>query len=133
MSATLAQVLITIGVAQTVLPAGITAGSMSAVVTDSTGAAQPAVTLTGSETPPYSFTASLPISSDGVTVAASVVATALDSNGNAISVPGNPSAPISLTLTEPSFNAPNGTATMALTPAAAAANPAIVAALKAKK
>jgi hypothetical protein len=133
MSATLVQVLITLGVTNTPLPAGITNGSISAVVTDSTGAAQPAVSLTGIETPPYSFTTSLPLSADGVTVACSVVATDLDSNGTPIAVPGNPTAAIQLTATEPSFNAANGTATMSLTPAAAAANPAVVAAIKAKK
>lgn len=129
MSATLAQVLITITPVKAPLPAGISAGVLSVVVTDSTGASQPAVALTGSETPPFSFITSLPISSDGVTVAASIVETALDSTGTPIVYPGNPSAPIALTLTEPSFNAP-GAATMSLTPAAAAANPAVAAAVK---
>lgn len=129
MSATLVQVLIALGTAKTPLPSGITAGGMSTVVTDSTGAAQPAVVLTGSETPPYSFTTSLPLSSDGVTVAATVVATSLDSTGAAIAVSGNPSPAITLTLTEPSFALVTG-ATMTLTPSAAAANPSVAAAIK---
>jgi len=131
MSATLAQVLITVGSVKAPLPAGITAGVLSAVVTDSTGAAQAAVSLTGSETPPFSFTTSLPISADGVTVAATLVATALDATGALIVAPGNPGPSIPLTLTEPAFNAPGTTASMTLTPAAAAANPALAAAVKA--
>jgi hypothetical protein len=129
MSATLAQVLITITPVKAPLPAGIIAGVLSVVVTDSTGAVQPAVSLSGSEKPPFSFTTSLPISADGVTVSASIVESALDSNGTPIVFPGNPSAPMALSLTEPSFNAP-GAATMTLTPAAAAANPAVAAAVK---
>jgi hypothetical protein len=129
MAATLAQVLITITPVKAPLPAGITAGVLSVVVTDSTGAAQPAVALTGSESPPFSFTTSLPISADGVTVSASIVETALDSTGTPVVYPGNPSASIPLTLTEPAFNAP-GTATMTLTPAAVAANPGVAAAIK---
>ena len=129
MSAILAQVLIAITPVKTPLPAGTTAGVLSVVVTDSTGAAQPAVALTGSESPPFSFTTSLPISADGVTVAASIVQTALDANGTPIASPGNPSVAQQLTLTEPAFNAP-GVATMTLTPAAAAANPGVAAALK---
>jgi hypothetical protein len=129
MSTQLAQVLITITPVKAPLPAGITAGVLSAVVTDSTGTAQPAVSLTGSENPPFSFTTSLPISADGVTVAASIVQTALDSTGTPVAFPGNPSPSIALTLTEPTFNAP-GTVTMSLTPAAAAANPSVAAAVK---
>jgi hypothetical protein len=86
MAATLAQVLITITPVKTPVPPGITAGPLSVVVTDSTGAAQAAVSLTGSENPPYSFTTSLPISSDGITVSASIVETALDSTGKPIAV-----------------------------------------------
>ena len=126
MSATLISVLITAGTAQVAAPTGITPGVLSAVVTDSTGAAQPAVSLTGA---PYSFTTSLPLSADGITVAASVVFTALDSTGTPVVVPGNPSASIPLTLTEPSITI-GTSATMTLTPAAAAANPAVVAAIK---
>lgn len=131
MASSLAQVLITITPVKTVVPDGVTPGVLSVVVTDSTGAAQAPVSLTGSENPPFSFTTSLPVSSDGITVSASIVETALDSSGNTISVPGNPGAPIALTLTEPTFNAP-GAATMTLTPAAAAANPALAAAVKRK-
>jgi hypothetical protein len=125
MSATLAQVLITLATVKTPLPAGIQAGSLSVVVTDSAGAAQPAVAIPAPG--PYSLTTSLPISSDGVTVAASVQATALDSTGAPIGAPG---PVIPLTLTEPSFDAPGSTATMTLTPAAAAANPAVAAAVR---
>lgn len=132
MASTLAQVLITITPTKTVLPTGISAGVLSVVVTDSTGAAQPAVSLTGSETPPFSFTTSLPVSSDGITVSASIVETALDATGTVISAPGNPGSPIALTLTEATFNGP-GPATMVLTPAAAAANPALAAAVKGRK
>lgn len=127
MSASLAQVLITLATIKAPLPSGITAGGLSVVVTDSTGAAQPAVITPAA---PYTVTTSLPISSDGVTVTASVVATAIDSTGAPISAPGNPGPSISLTLTEPAFDLPGSTATMVLTPAAAAANPALVAALK---
>jgi hypothetical protein len=129
MSASLAQVLFTIVPVKTALPAGIAAGALSVVVTDSTGAAQAAVSLTGSESPPFTFTTSLPISADGVTVSASVVQTALDSTGTAIVAPGNPSAATTVTLTEPTFNAP-GSVAMTLTPAAAASNPALAAAVK---
>jgi hypothetical protein len=125
MSATLAQVLISITPIKTPLPTGITAGALSVVVTDSTGVAQPAVALNGSETPPFSFTTSLPISSDGLTVSATVVQTAQDSTGAPIGTPRSDS----VSLTEPSFNAP-GAVTMVLTPAAAAANPALAAAVK---
>jgi len=127
MSATLAQVLITLASVQAPLPAGISAGAVSAVVTDSTGAAQPAVLIPVGA--PMSFTTSLPISADGLTVSASVVATSFDSNGTPIVAAGNPSAPIALTLTEPAFSLVTG-ATMVLTPAAAAANPALAAAVK---
>jgi hypothetical protein len=126
MSATLVSVIITPNIVNTAVPAGITPGALSAVVTDSTGAAQPAQQLTSA---PYALTTSLPISADGVTVAASVVYTSLDSNGNPISAPGNPSASIALTLTEPSFPLATG-ATMVLTPASATANPAVAAAAK---
>jgi len=129
MSATLVQVLVTITPVKAPLPAGVTAGALSVVVTDSTGVAQPAVALTGSEVPPFSFNTSLPLSADGVTVAATIVQTALDSTGVAVVYPGNPSAPLALSLTEPAFNAP-GTATITLTPAAVAAHPAVAAALK---
>jgi hypothetical protein len=127
MSATLAQVLITLASTNTALPVGVTAGSTSVVVTDSTGAAQAAVVIPAGS--PLSLTTSLPISADGITVAASIVATSLDSNGTAIVATGNPSASIALTLTEPSFPLVTG-ATMSLTPAGAAAHPAVAAAVR---
>jgi len=126
MSGTLVSVVITPNITNTPVPAGITAGALSAVVTDSTGAAQPAQALTSA---PYALTTSLPLSADGITVSASVVYTSLDSNGNPISAPGNPSASIPLTLTEPSFPLATG-ASMVLTAASAAANPAVAAAAK---
>jgi hypothetical protein len=129
MSATLVQVLITCATSKVPVPSGITPAGLSVVVTDSTGAAQPAVTLTGSESPPFSFTTSLPLSSDGITVSASIVGTALDSTGTAIVATGNPSASIPLVLTEPSVNLLSG-ATMTLTPAAVAANPGVAAAIR---
>jgi hypothetical protein len=127
MSANLAQVLITLATSKAALPAGLASGGLSIVVTDSTGAPQPAVVVPAA---PYTVTTSLPISSDGVTVAASVVATAIDSTGAPIAAPGNPGPTISLTLTEPAFDLPGSTATMVLTPGAAAANPALAAAVK---
>jgi hypothetical protein len=130
MSATLVQVLITLTSSKAPLPSGLTSGGQSIVVTDSTGAAQPAVIVPAA---PYIVTTSLPLSADGVTVAASVVATAIDSTGAPISAPGNPGPSISLTLTEPSFDLPGTTATMVLTPAAATANPAVAAAVKGHK
>jgi hypothetical protein len=126
MAANLAQVLIAISPVKTPIPAGLSAGAVSVVVTDSSGAAQAAVSLTGSETPPFSFTTSLPISADGVTVSASVAQTSLDSTGTAI--PGATRTD-TLSLTEPTFNAP-GAVTMTLTPAAVAANPTLAAAVK---
>lgn len=126
MSATLVSVVITPNITNTALPAGITAGGISAVVTDSTGAAQPAQVLTSA---PYALTTSLPVSSDGITVSASVEYTSLDSTGAPIVATGNPSSSIALTLTEPSFPLATG-ASMVLTPASAAANPAVAAAAK---
>jgi hypothetical protein len=128
MSATLVSVIITPNIVNTALPAGISAGGLSAVVTDSTGAAQAAQVLASA---PFALTTSLPISADGVTVAASVVYTSLDSTGAAIVAPGNPSTSIALTLTEPAFPLATG-ATMVLTPAAIIANPAVAAAAKRK-
>src|SRR5277367_2741043 len=61
----------------------------SCVVTDSTGVAQPAVLLTGVETPtPWAFTASV------ATGAGTVVATDMDVNGLAIG------SPVTQTFTE---------------------------------
>jgi len=132
MATNLAQVQIVLVPVKTALPAGATAGPLSVVVTDSTGTAQAAVSLTGSETPPFSINTSLPISADGITVSASLVGTALDASGNPIVAPGNPSSPVTVTLTEPSFNE-MGTVSMTLTPAGAAANPAVAAAVRAAK
>jgi hypothetical protein len=129
MASSLAQVLITLTTSQLPVPAGITAGPLSAVVTDSTGAAQPAVSIPA--TGPYSFTTTLPVSADGVTVSASLVMTSTDSTGAPIVAPGNPSAAIALTLTEATFALATG-ATMVLTPAGAAANPNLAAAAKRK-
>jgi hypothetical protein len=127
MSTVLAAVLVTIPTQKQALPAGLTAGPLSVVVTDSNGVAQAPVSLTGTETPPFSFNTSLPVSSDGVTVSAAIAATALYPNGTPI--PGATRTD-TVSLTEPAFNAPSGVPTMTLTPAAAAANPAIAAAVK---
>ncbi len=56
-------------------PTGAAYAGTSVVVTDSTGVAQPAVTLTGKETPPFTFQASV------APGAGTVVATDLDVNG----------------------------------------------------
>lgn len=128
MSATLASVLISILSAKQPLPAGLAAGPLSVVVTDSNGVAQAPVSLTGAETPPFSFTTSLPVSADGLSVSAAVAQTALDANGTPI--PGAARTD-TVSLTEPAFNAP-GAVSMVLTPAAASANPALAAAVTKK-
>lgn len=82
MSSPLVQVLIAI--AQSALvntPTGAAYAGTSVVVTDSTGVAQPAVVLTGKETPPFSFTTSV-APGDGT-----AVATAIDINGAALESP----------------------------------------------
>lgn len=63
-------------------PTGAAFASTSVVVTDSTGVAQPAVLLTGAETPtPWAFSASVAIG------AGTVVATDLDVNGATLGTP----------------------------------------------
>lgn len=90
MSTPLIQVIIALTTSPLAPPAGAAAyAGTSVVVTDSTGVAQPAVVLTGKETPtPYAFqTAVAP--GDGT-----VVAQALDVNGAAME------APVTQTFTE---------------------------------
>lgn len=83
MSTTLVQVLIALSQgAVTNSPTGAAYAGTSVVVTDSTGVAQPAVVLTGAETPtPFAFTTSV-APGDG-----SVVAQDLDVNGAAMGSP----------------------------------------------
>jgi hypothetical protein len=62
-------------------PTGAAYAGTSVVVTDSTGVAQPAVVLTGKETPPFTFTTSVAAG------AGTVVATDMDVNGATINGP----------------------------------------------
>ncbi len=83
MSTPLVTVTVTLTKVTANLPAANAAfKNTSVVVTDSTGVAQPAVLLTGAETPtPWTFTASV------APGAGTVVATDLDVNGLAIGTP----------------------------------------------
>jgi len=100
MSTTLIQVTIALSVGQQSFPAGTTFSGISVVVTDPVTGAQPAVLLTGTETPtPWAFTASV---NPG---AGTVTASALDSTGAVLGTPvtqtfteaGSP-PPVSLTV-----------------------------------
>jgi hypothetical protein len=62
-------------------PTGAAYAGTSVVVTDSTGVAQPAVVLTGKETPPFSFQTSVAVG------AGTVVAQDTDVNGAAMGSP----------------------------------------------
>ena len=110
MSTALVQVIVTIAKGTAIAtPTGAAFASTSVVVTDSTGVAQPAVLLTGVETPtPWAFSASV------APGAGTVVATDLDANGAALG------APVSQTFTEagspPTFLPTTG---ITVTPAAA--------------
>lgn len=83
MSTNLIQVTVAITKGASVAtPTGAAFASTSVVVTDSTGVAQPAVLLTGSETPtPWAFTTSVALG------AGSVTATDLDVNGAVLGTP----------------------------------------------
>lgn len=102
MSSTLVPVIVAIAVGpSTPTPTGAAFASTSVVVTDSSGTAQPAVLLTGVETPtPWAFSTSV------APGAGTVVATALDVNGAALG------SPITQTFTEagspPNFFPPIG-------------------------
>jgi hypothetical protein len=70
----MAQIIIALAKTDTNLPSGVTFAGTNVVVTDSTGQPQPAVMLTGKETPPWTMTATV---ADGAgTVAATDVDTA---------------------------------------------------------
>lgn len=78
MSTQLVKVLIQVAVgAAQPTPSGQASAGISAVVTDPNGA-QPAVVLTGNETPPWSFTASVAPGDSKVSI------TAIDVGGNVL-------------------------------------------------
>jgi hypothetical protein len=83
LSTTLIQVTVAITKGASISsPTGAAFKSTSVVVTDSTGIAQPAVLLTGIETPtPWSFTASVAVG------AGTAVATDMDVNGATLGTP----------------------------------------------
>ena len=83
MSATLVPVIVAVAVGPAInTPTGVPFASISAVVTDSSGVAQPAVLLTGVETPtPWAFSTSV------APGAGTVVATDLDINGATLGTP----------------------------------------------
>jgi hypothetical protein len=113
MSAVLLPVLVQVGTTTTPLPTTNAAqASISCVVTDSSGSAQTAVVLTGTETPPWSFSTSVNAG------AGTVVCTALDTAGATIGTPFTGS----FTITPAAiFQAPSSvTVTPATTVAAAA-------------
>lgn len=64
-------------------PAGITFAATAIVVTDNSGAVLPAVTVNGTETPPWSAT----FTGATGTAEASFTATDLDTSGNTIGTP----------------------------------------------
>ena len=125
MSAQLVAVIVQVGIATTNLPAGSAAyANTSVVVTDSSGVPQPAVLLTGAETPtPWAFQTSVNVG------AGTVVATAMDANGVAI-----PGASVSQAFTEagtpPPATFPSPTS-ITVTPVAAASALAAAAVKKA--
>jgi hypothetical protein len=82
------QIVVVVTKTQTPLPAGITFAATSVAVTDNSGAKLPAVSLNGTETPPWqaTFTGAL-----GPNEATAVIQD-LDTNGNPIGAP--------ITLTE---------------------------------
>jgi Rieske Fe-S protein len=73
-------IVVQVTTTDTPLPDGVQFAATAIVVTDNSGAVLPAVTLDGSETPPWSATLT------GATgpQEASVVVTALDTNGNTL-------------------------------------------------
>lgn len=116
MSTSLVQVLIALTQGASInTPTGAAYANTQVVVTDSTGVAQPTVTLTGKELPtPFAFTTSVAVG------AGTVVATDFDANGAVIN------GPVTQTFTEvgspPTFAPTSGiTVTpVVATPAAAA-------------
>lgn len=82
MSSPLVQILVSVTKVTANLPAANSAfANTSVVVTDSSGTPQAAVVLTGLETTPWAFTTSVAVG------AGTVVATDMDSSGNAIGSP----------------------------------------------
>jgi hypothetical protein len=82
MSAALVSVLVAVNTVITPSTTGAAFASISVVVTDSSGVAQPPVLLTGVESPtPFAFTTSV------APGAGSAVATALDVNGATLGTP----------------------------------------------
>jgi len=121
MSSNLVQVLVVVAKGASInTPTGAAFQSTSVVVTDSTGTAQPAVLLTGSELPtPWAFTTSVAPGNG------TVVATDLDANGAVIG------GPVTQSFTEagtpPTFSPSTG---ITVTPTA---NTSAVSAARAKK
>ncbi len=76
-------IVVTASKTLTLLPTGIAFGSTQAVVTDNSGAVLPAVSLNGTETPPWSATLT---GAEGPNEA-SVTFTDLDTSGNPIGSP----------------------------------------------
>jgi hypothetical protein len=116
MSSSLIQVLVAIATPATPIntPTGAAFASTSVIVTDPVTGAQPAVLLTGIETPtPWAFTTSVNPGNGSVT------ATALDVNGVALGTP------VTQTFTEagtaPTFFPPTGISVTPVTAASAAA------------
>ena len=120
----MAPYLVQINISSLPLPSTNTAeASISVVLTDTTGIAQPAVNLVGTETPPYSFTAQLTPS----TAAGALTATALDTTGAAIG--SALSGPFTI-LPAATFNSPTGFSVTPVTATAAAAAAHVAAARK---
>lgn len=114
MSANLVSVIVAIAKGASILtPSGAAFASTSVVVTDSSGVAQPAVLLTGSEPTPWAFSTSVAVG------AGTVVATDLDINGATLGVP------VTQTFTEagspPTFLPTSGISVTPVTAAVAAA------------
>ena len=107
-------VLVALAVVSQLLPSSNSAqASISVVVTDSTGVAQPAVALTGDETPtPFAFQTNV------APGAGQVVATALDTNGNPI---GQPLTSAFSITPQATFNSPTGITVTPVTNTVAAA------------
>lgn len=114
MSTNLVQVTIVLTQGAPILsPTGAAYASTSVVVTDSTGVAQPAVSLNGSETPAWTFQTSVAPGSG------TVVATDLDVNGATI---GTVSQPFTEAGTPVTFTPTSG---ITVTPVSAAATAAL--------
>lgn len=123
MSATLIPVTVQVATTTTPLPSTNAAqASISVVVTDSSGAAQPAVVLVGTETPPWSFTTSVNPGTGSVT------GTALDTAGAVIGTPFTAAFTVTPAAT---FQAPTGITVTPVTGTVAAAAAHVAAVRKA--